>query len=79
VKTVSTEIEPLVKEQESRSRRSRQKANASHTPSAASHDFKSRNDSRAVVNKGEITADHPITKRRRVQRDLSKVIFGPTQ
>ena len=79
LKTNSTQIEPLVKEQESRSRRSRQKAHSGQTQSATSHDFKARSDSRAVVNKGEITADHPITKRRRVQRDLTKVIFGPTQ
>ncbi len=26
-----------------------------------------------------IGADHPILKRKRVQRDLSQVIFGPTQ
>jgi len=70
----STQIEPLVKEQESRSRRSRTKPN-----STSSQDFRSRNDARTAVNKGEITADHPITKRRRVQRDLSSVIFGPTQ
>lgn len=28
---------------------------------------------------GKIHADHPILKRRRVQRDLSQVTFGPTQ
>ena len=27
----------------------------------------------------EIAADHPILKRKRVKRDLSQVIFGPTQ
>ena len=26
-----------------------------------------------------IRSDHPILKRKRVQRDLSQVIFGPTQ
>jgi poly(A) polymerase len=32
-----------------------------------------------VANTDHRQADHPILKRRRVQRDLSKVIFGPTQ
>ena len=79
-KAVSSQIEPLVKEQESRSRRTRSRSNAS-TTSSAPREFKSRNGAGAkpVVNSGEITADHPITKRRRVQRDLSKVVFGPTQ
>ena len=49
---------------------------------------KALNDDRAVVAASERNhsaagkdwqADHPILKRRRVQRDLSKVIFGPTQ
>lgn len=26
-----------------------------------------------------VMSDHPILKRKRVQRDLSQVIFGPTQ
>ena len=26
-----------------------------------------------------ISADHPILKRKRVKRDLSQVVFGPTQ
>lgn len=74
-KASSAQIEPLVKEQETRSRRTRNKP-TSHNSSS---DSRSRNDFKSAVNTGEINADHPITKRRRVQRDLSKVIFGPTQ
>ena len=70
-KTVSHEIEPLVQEQESRSRRARkpkQHAEArTQTGTGAGH------------SSTEIGADHPILKRKRVQRDLSSVIFGPTQ
>ena len=75
-KAVTTQIEPLVKEQETRSRRSR---NNKPTSRAPSNDSRSRNDYKSPVKTGEINADHPITKRRRVQRDLSKVVFGPTQ
>ena len=70
-KTVSHEIEPLVQEQESRSRRARKP--------------KQHAEARTQTGKGtghsstEISADHPILKRKRVQRDLSSVIFGPTQ
>ena len=70
-KTVNHEIEPLVQEQESRSRRARkpkQHAEArTQTGTGAGH------------SSTEIGADHPILKRKRVQRDLSSVIFGPTQ
>ena len=76
-KANSSQIEPLVKEQETRSRRSRNRSERPATNS--SREFKPRNDTRVVTNPGEINADHPITKRRRVQRDLSKVIHGPTQ
>ena len=71
VKTVSHEIEPLVQEQESRSRRARKP--------------KQHAEARTQIGTGaghsstEIGADHPILKRKRVQRDLSSVIFGPTQ
>lgn len=34
---------------------------------------------KATADSGQINADHPILKRKRVQRDLSQVIFGPTQ
>ena len=70
-KTVSHEIEPLVQEQESRSRRARKP--------------KQHAEARTQTGKGtghsstEIGVDHPILKRKRVQRDLSSVIFGPTQ
>ena len=66
---VSTQIEPLVKEAETRSRRPR-KAPVEETKSltnVVSHQADS------------IHPDHPILKRKRVQRDLSNVIFGPTQ
>ncbi|QDK96753.1 polynucleotide adenylyltransferase PcnB [Acinetobacter tandoii] len=64
----SVEIEPLVQEQESRSRRSR-KAKATETTS------------QIVTSQGpsDVGQDHPIMKRKRVKRDLSQVIFGPTQ
>ena len=64
----SVEIEPLVQEQESRSRRSR-KAKATETTS------------QIVTSQGpsDLGQDHPIMKRKRVKRDLSQVIFGPTQ
>ncbi len=71
--TVSS-IEPLVKESETRSRRSRKPAGAS-----SSNDFRTRTDKRVKLNPDEINADHPIMKRRRVQRDLTDVVFGPTQ
>ena len=64
------EIEPLVNEPESRSRRSRkpkfetERRPVSHVAASAS---------------GDIGADHPIMKRKRVKRDLSQVVFGPTQ
>lgn len=67
----TAEIEPLVNEPEPRSRRARK--------------AKQQEDARAQVastsssNGSGIGADHPILKRKRVQRDLSQVIFGPTQ
>ncbi|WP_291374249.1 polynucleotide adenylyltransferase PcnB [Acinetobacter sp. UBA6720] len=70
-KTVSHEIEPLVKEQEPRSRRTRKTKQQSEARSQVG----------AVTTTGsaEIGLDHPILKRKRVKRDLSSVIFGPTQ
>lgn len=70
-KTVSHEIEPLVKEQEPRSRRTRKTKQQSEVRSQVG----------AVTTTGsaEIGLDHPILKRKRVKRDLSSVIFGPTQ
>ncbi|MCJ8162718.1 polynucleotide adenylyltransferase PcnB [Acinetobacter zhairhuonensis] len=66
VKT-GVEIEPLVQEQESRSRRSR-KAKAPES-----------NSQNVTQGASELGHDHPILKRKRVQRDLSQVVFGPTQ
>ena len=60
------EIEPLVNEPEPR-KRTRKPRTAHESTSVAS------------TVKGEIGADHPILKRRRVKRDLSQVVFGPTQ
>ncbi len=41
--------------------------------------MKNRAQLTATANGSGIGADHPILKRKRVQRDLSQVIFGPTQ
>ena len=76
----ATTIEPLVKESETRSRRSRKPQSQANT----SHDSRGRNEHRTGEQRsrnhaGEIDADHPIMKRKRVQRDLSQVVFGPTQ
>jgi len=64
---VAIEIEPLVQEQEPRSRRSR-KAKTTETTSRTS-----------TQDASELSHDHPILKRKRVKRDLSQVVFGPTQ
>jgi hypothetical protein len=68
---VATEIEPLVNEPEPRSRRARKAKFENERSKPISHV--------AASASGDIGADHPITKRKRVQRDLSQVIFGPTQ
>ncbi|MFH7348704.1 polynucleotide adenylyltransferase PcnB [Acinetobacter variabilis] len=68
---VVTEIEPLVNEPEPRSRRARKAKFGNERSKPVSHV--------AASASGDIGADHPITKRKRVQRDLSQVIFGPTQ
>lgn len=68
---VATEIEPLVNEPEPRSRRARKTKFENERSKPVSHV--------AASASGDIGADHPITKRKRVQRDLSQVIFGPTQ
>ena len=70
---VSARIEPLVKESESRSRRSRKPAGQT------SEHHRSGRPQVAHAEPGTIHADHPILKRRRVQRDLKQVVFGPTQ
>ena len=73
---VSARIEPLVKEPESRSRRSRK---STAQPHENSRDSRGGRAPTAQVEPGTIHADHPILKRRRVQRDLKDVVFGPTQ
>ena len=65
-----TEIEPLVNEPEPRNRRQRKPKVSAHERTVSVV---------AASASGEIGADHPIMKRRRVKRDLSQVIFGPTQ
>ena len=66
----SSSIAPLVTEAPTRSRRSRQKTSAPIASSAVAFSAQSGD---------SIDANHPILKRKRVQRDLSQVIFGPTQ
>lgn len=67
-----TQLEPLVKEAESRnSRRNNRKSAAERRQDTGSIGAQS-----AASN---ISPDHPILKRKRVQRDLTQVIFGPTQ
>ncbi|WP_445116525.1 polynucleotide adenylyltransferase PcnB [Acinetobacter sp. WZC-1] len=68
----ATEIEPLVRESESRSnRRSRNRTQSG-----------SGGRDRTVMKNGAesgVDTDHPILKRKRVQRDLAQVTFGPIQ
>ena len=66
---VSAQIEPLVKETETRSRRTRKPRVEEKKP--VTHAVSHQADT--------IHPDHPILKRKRVQRDLTKVVFGPTQ
>ena len=69
---VSSAIEPLVKETESRSRRSRK-------PQSQPYENKRSVGFQAKPDHGTIHSDHPILKRKRVRRDLNTVVFGPTQ
>lgn len=72
-------IEPLVKEAESRSRRSR-KSNQSTDRKRSVEPNHATTDRRVAVNSNNtIHPDHPILKRKRVKRDLNTVVFGPTQ
>lgn len=65
--TTHQEIEPLVKESETYSRgRTRTKPMQSQTD-------------RPSYQSQTVDTKHPILKRKRVQRDLKKVVFGPTQ
>ena len=72
---LSAEIEPLVQEQESPRRRSRSKNSA--RDQAPRTEF--ARSSQANGTTESIGQDHPILKRKRIQRDLSQVVFGPTQ
>ena len=63
------EIEPLVNEPEPKSRRARK----------AKFEAEERAVIASVNHPDGISADHPILKRKRVKRDLSQVVFGPTQ
>lgn len=76
-KNQSAQIEPLVKVPESRSRRTRKP----RPEQATSDRSQGRHGATSAQQVGEngIHMDHPILKRKRVQRDLSHVIFGPTQ
>lgn len=84
-KNQSTQIEPLVKVTESRSRRTRKPRDQhAREPQEQSHNDRSRGRHQETTasqqaDKNGIHMDHPILKRKRVQRDLSHVIFGPTQ
>jgi poly(A) polymerase len=68
----TTEIEPLVNVPEPRSRRAKKER-------VRADESTSRFIEKATAVSGQINADHPILKRKRVQRDLSQVVFGPTQ
>ncbi len=63
------EIEPLVDIPEPRSRRARK----ARKPEVDHEAIK------AAESVGDFNSDHPIMKRKRVKRDLSQVVFGPTQ
>ncbi|MEB5475580.1 polynucleotide adenylyltransferase PcnB [Acinetobacter pollinis] len=74
VSTESSVIEPLVVEQENNSRRAR-RAKAKRVATSSQGNTTAVNTSSNV----EIDDRHPILKRKRVQRDLKHVVFGPTQ
>ena len=67
-----TEITPLVEEREGRRR--------SRSPSRNRGEMQqTKRPERSDTTSSDIDQNHPILKRKRVQRDLSQVIFGPTQ
>lgn len=68
---------PLVAEEKLTGRAARRaKQKNESTPHFKSH---SAADNAALQDKNAIHSNHPILKRRRVQRDLKQVVFGPTQ
>ena len=67
-----TEIEPLVNVPEPRSRGGRKER-------VRSDESTPRFMEKASGDSSQVGADHPILKRKRVKRDLSQVVFGPTQ
>ncbi|ENV06775.1 hypothetical protein F967_00751 [Acinetobacter sp. CIP 102637] len=67
-----TEIEPLVNVPEPKSRRGRKER-------VRSDESTPRFMEKASGDSSQVGADHPILKRKRVKRDLSQVVFGPTQ
>ena len=70
--TKASEIEPLVNVPEPRNRRAKKER-------VRADDSASRFIEKASNQSGQINSDHPILKRKRVQRDLQQVVFGPTQ
>ena len=69
-RAAQVEIEPLVNEPEPRNRRDRKSRSRPEKPVQQAV---SASDGSAIA------YDHPILKRKRVKRDLSHVVFGPTQ
>ncbi len=69
---VDVEIEPLVDVPEPRSRRGKKER-------SRQEQSVDRFMEKSSASQANMTSDHPILKRKRVQRDLSQVIFGPTQ
>ncbi|MGB9039323.1 MAG: polynucleotide adenylyltransferase PcnB, partial [Acinetobacter calcoaceticus] len=69
---VETEIEPLVDIPEPRTRRGKKER-------TRQDQAVSRFVEKATASEAGVIGDHPILKRKRVQRDLSQVVFGPTQ
>lgn len=79
---VNTQIEPLVKEDESRSRRSRKPRQGQDAANAGHQSQRQHmNGARGMDARSDhrYEQEHPMSKRKRVQRDLSQVVFGPTQ
>lgn len=75
VADLPSHIEPLLPDSDSRSRTRKPAFNNSNSHSNSNHS------SNAHVPKadGRLAPEHPIFKRKRAQRDLTQVVFGPTQ